>query len=60
MAKFLSTTDTNYHRKELIKCASDNLILTSTVLKPNDRMEELLADKKRPKIDVRIVYGIPV
>ena len=57
MAKFLSTTGTNYHLEELIKSASDRLILISPFLKLNDRMKELLADKNRLKIDVRIVYG---
>jgi len=57
MAKFLSTTGTNYHLEELIKSASDRLILISPFLKLNDRMKELLADKNRVKIDVRIVYG---
>lgn len=57
MAKFLSTTGTNYHLEELIKAASDRLILISPFLKLNDRMKELLADKNRLKIDVRIVYG---
>ena len=57
MAKFLSTTGTNYHLEELIKGASERLILISPFLKLNDRMKELLADKNRLKIDVRIVYG---
>lgn len=57
MAKFLTTTGTNYHLEELIKSASDRLILISPFLKLNDRMKELLADKNRLKIDVRIVYG---
>ncbi len=33
------------------------MILISPFLKLNDRMKELLADKNRLKIDVRIVYG---
>ena len=41
----------------MIKSASDRLILISPFLKLNDRMKELLADKNRLKIDVRIVYG---
>jgi phosphatidylserine/phosphatidylglycerophosphate/cardiolipin synthase-like enzyme len=57
MAKFLATTGTNYHLEELIKSASDRLILISPFLKLNDRMKELLSDKNRLKIDVRIVYG---
>ena len=48
---------TNYFLEEMIKGASDRLILISPFLKLNDRMKELLADKNRLKIDVRIVYG---
>lgn len=57
MAKFLNTSATNYFLEELIKEAKDRLILISPFLKLNDRMKELLADKNRLKIDVRIVYG---
>ena len=57
MAKFLNTSATNYFLEELIQNAQDRLILISPFLKLNDRMKELLADKNRLKIDVRIVYG---
>ena len=57
MAKFLNTSATNYHLEELIKGARDRLILISPFLKLNDRIKELLTDKDRLKIDVRIVYG---
>lgn len=57
MAKFLNTSATNYFLEDLIKTATDRLILISPFLKLNDRMKELLADKNRLKIDVRIVYG---
>lgn len=57
MAKFLNTSATNYCLEELIKNASDRLILISPYLKLNDRIKELLEDKNRLKIDVRIVYG---
>ncbi|MEY8715325.1 phospholipase D family protein [Francisella philomiragia] len=57
MAKFLNTSATNYYLEELIKSASDRLILISPYLKLNDRIKELLEDKNRLKIDVRIVYG---
>lgn len=57
MAKFLNTSATNYFLEELIKGAQDRLILISPFLKLNDRIKELLADKNRLKIDVRIVYG---
>ncbi len=57
MAKFLNTSGTNYFLEELIKNAKDRLILISPFLKLNDRMKELLSDKDRMKIDVRMVYG---
>lgn len=57
MAKFLNTSATNYFLEELIKTARDRLILISPYLKLNDRIKELLEDKNRLKIDVRIVYG---
>ncbi len=57
MAKFLNTSATNYFLEEMIKEASDRLVLISPFLKLNDRMKELLADKNRLKIVVRIVYG---
>ena len=57
MAKFLNTSATNYFLEELIKSASERLILISPYLKLNDRIKELLEVKNRLKIDVRIVYG---
>ena len=57
MAKFLNASATNYFLEELIKDAKDRLVLVSPFLKLNDRMKELLSDKNRLKIDVRIVYG---
>ncbi|HHY0576020.1 TPA: phospholipase D family protein, partial [Vibrio parahaemolyticus] len=57
MAKFLNTSATNYYLEELIKNASERLILISPFLKLNDRIKELLEDKDRLKIDIRIIYG---
>jgi len=57
MAKFLNTSATNYFLEELIKSAKDRLILISPFLRLNDRIKELLEDKNRLKIDVRVVYG---
>lgn len=57
MAKFLNTTATNYFLEEIIKVAKDRLVLISPYLKLNDRIKELLADKDRLKIDIRIIYG---
>lgn len=57
MAKFLNTSGTTYHLEELIKNASDRLIIISPYLKLNERIKELLEDRNRFKIDIRIVYG---
>lgn len=57
MAKFLNTSATNYYLEELIKKAKERVILISPFLKLNDRIKELLEDKNRLKIDIRIIYG---
>lgn len=57
MARFLNTSATNYFLEELIKNAKERLILISPFLRLNDRIKELLEDKNRLKIDVRVVYG---
>jgi phosphatidylserine/phosphatidylglycerophosphate/cardiolipin synthase-like enzyme len=57
MARFLDTSATNFYLEELIRNAKDRLILISPFLRINDRIKELLEDKNRRKIDVRIVYG---
>lgn len=57
MPKFLNTTATSYHLEELVKNAKEKLILISPFLRLNERIKELLEDKNRLKIDVRIVYG---
>jgi len=57
MAKFLNTSATNYFLEELIKSTNDKLILISPFLKLNNRIKELLEDKNRLKIDIRIIYG---
>ncbi|MDR3396557.1 MAG: phospholipase D family protein [Pandoraea sp.] len=53
----MNTSATNYFLEELIKGAVDRLILISPFLKLNDRIKELLSDKNRLKIDVRLIYG---
>lgn len=57
MGKFLNTSAANYYLEELIKNARDRLILISPYLKLNSRIKELIEDKNRLKIDIRIVYG---
>ncbi len=57
MSKFLNTSATNFYLEELIKNAKERLILISPFLKLNDRIKEILADKNRLNIDIRIIYG---
>ena len=57
MAIFLNTSATNFYLEELIKDARERVILISPYLKLNDRIKELLEDKDRLKIDIRIIYG---
>ncbi|MBA3961255.1 MAG: DNA repair protein [Chthoniobacterales bacterium] len=57
MAKFLNTSAANYYLEEIIRLAHIRLILISPFLKLNDRIKELLEDKNRLKLDVRLVYG---
>ncbi len=57
MAKFLNTSAINYYLEEMIKDTRERLIIISPFLKFNDRIKELLTDKDRMKIDVRLVYG---
>jgi hypothetical protein len=57
MAKFLDTTGISYHLEQLIKNSSDQLILISPYLKMNNRIKELIDDKDRLKIDIRVIYG---
>jgi hypothetical protein len=57
MAKFLDTTGISYHLEQIIKNADVRLVLISPFLKINDRIKELLEDKDRLKIDIRVIYG---
>jgi phosphatidylserine/phosphatidylglycerophosphate/cardiolipin synthase-like enzyme len=57
LAKFLNTSATTYHLEELIKGAAERLLIISPFLKFNERVRELLEDKNRMKIDIRVIYG---
>ena len=57
MAKFLDTTGISYHLETIIKNSTKRLVLISPFLKINDRIKDLLEDKDRLKIDIRVVYG---
>ena len=45
MAKFLTTTGVSYRLEEIIKGASERLVIISPFLRINERIKELLADK---------------
>ena len=57
MSKFLTTTGVSYRLEEIIKSANERLVLISPFFKVNNRVKELLEDRDRLKIDVRVVYG---
>lgn len=57
MAQFLNTTELNLLLERLIKEAKEQLVLISPYLKLNDRMRELLQDKRGQLAEIRIVYG---
>ena len=57
MAEFLTTTGVSYRLEEIIKSSTERLILISPFLRVNERIKELLEDKDRLKIDVRVIYG---
>ena len=57
MADFLTTTGVSYRLEEIIKSAAERLVLISPFLRVNGRIKELLEDKDRLKIDVRVIYG---
>jgi hypothetical protein len=57
MAKFLTTSGVTYNLERLMKEAGEKLYLVSPFLKINDRLRQLLEDRDRFKIDMRVVYG---
>lgn len=57
MAQFLTTTGISYRLEEIIKSAEERLVIISPFLRINERVKELLEDKDRLKIDIRVVYG---
>lgn len=57
MVKILNTTGINYYLEQIISSAQERLIIISPYLKLSDRIKELIEDKNRLKVDIRIVYG---
>ncbi|MFA5056130.1 MAG: phospholipase D family protein [Dehalococcoidia bacterium] len=57
MAKFLVTSGVSHYLEQLIKESQEKLILISPYLKMNERIKQLIEDKDRLKIDIRVIYG---
>ena len=57
MAEFLTTTGISNQLEQIIKKANDKLVIVSPYLKTNTRIRELLEEKARWKIDIRVIYG---
>ena len=57
MVEILATAGVNYHLEELIKQSNERLVLISPYLRLSTRIRDLLEDKNRMKIDIRVVYG---
>lgn len=57
MAQFLTTTGVSHHLEEVIKKADDRLVIVSPYLKLNRRVRELLEERDRAKLDIRLIYG---
>ena len=57
MAKYLRTASISAELVDLIKDARKELYLISPYLKLSDQVKELLNDKEREKVEVRIIFG---
>lgn len=57
MAKYLRTSSISAELDNLIRDARKELYIISPYLKLSDHVRELLNDKEREKVDVRIIFG---
>jgi len=57
MAKFLNSSGISFYLENLIKNADISLFIISPYLKFNPRIKQLLEDKNRLRLDIRIIYG---
>ncbi|WPY97618.1 phospholipase D family protein [Christiangramia sp. OXR-203] len=57
MAKYLRTSSITAELENLIRDARKELYIISPYLKLSDHIKELLNDKEREKVDVRIIFG---
>ena len=54
MAQFLTTKGVSYHLEEIIKGASEHLVIISPYLRIDDHTKELLEGKE---IEINVIYG---
>ncbi len=57
MAKYLRTSGISASLEDLIRNAKERLYIISPYLKLSDNIKELLNDKEREKVEVRIIFG---
>jgi phosphatidylserine/phosphatidylglycerophosphate/cardiolipin synthase-like enzyme len=57
MAKYLRTSSISAELENLIRDAKKELYIISPYLKLSDHIKELLNDKEREKVEVRIIFG---
>ena len=57
MPKYLRTSAISASLEELIRDAREKLYIISPYLKLSDNIKELLNDKEKDKVDVRIIFG---
>jgi phosphatidylserine/phosphatidylglycerophosphate/cardiolipin synthase-like enzyme len=57
MAKYLRTSGISAGLEDLIRNAKERLYIISPYLKLSDNIKELLNDKEREKVEVRIIFG---
>lgn len=57
MAKYLRTSGISAGLEDLIREAKERLYIISPYLKLSDNIKELLNDKEREKVEVRIIFG---
>jgi len=57
MAKYLRTSGITAEVENLIQDANERLYIISPYLKLSDKIKELLNDKEREKVEVRIIFG---
>ncbi|MDG1239054.1 MAG: phospholipase D family protein [Flavobacteriales bacterium] len=57
MAKYLRTSSISAELENLIRDARKELYIISPYLKLSDNVKELLNDKEREKVEVRIIFG---